>query len=150
MAQHIKHQLFFPHPPAAVWEYLTNADLMALWLMKNDFQPVIGHEFTFRINPVPSLDFDGIVYCKVLEIEPFKKLTYSWKLGPGDGSMNIDSVVRWELQQTDKGTELILDHNDFTIMKNIGIFNSMTEGWRKNMLKIAGDLNKAKHGTTNA
>ena len=150
MKQSIQHQLFFPHPPEAVWEYLTNAELMDLWLMKNDFQPIIGHEFNFRIKPIPTLDFDGIIYCKVLEIIPFKKLSYSWKLGPGDGTTNIDSVVRWELRPTDKGTELLLDHGDFAIMENLGIFNSMNEGWLKNMHKIADRLNAAEHDTTNA
>jgi uncharacterized protein YndB with AHSA1/START domain len=148
MTKSIKHQLFFPHPPEAVWEYLTNAELMELWLMKNDFQPITGHDFQFRINPVPSLDFDGIVYCKVLEIVPFKRLSYSWKLGPGDGTINVDSVVRWELQPKDKGTELLLDHGDFAIMKNIGIFNAMDKGWLENMHKIAERLNTADHGTT--
>jgi len=150
MATSIKHQLFFPHPPRAVWEYLTNAELMELWLMKSDFQPVKGHEFTFRINPVPSLDFDGIVYCKVLEILPFEKLSYSWKLGPGDGTINVDSVVRWELQPKNKGTELLLDHGDFAILENIGIFNAMNVGWLENMHKIAKQLNAADHGNTNA
>jgi uncharacterized protein YndB with AHSA1/START domain len=150
MATSIKHQLFFPHPPEAVWEYLTNAELMELWLMKNDFQPVIGHDFQFRTNPHPDVDFDGIVYCKVLEIVPFKRLSYSWKLGPGDGTTNIDSVVRWELHPKDKGTELLLDHSDFAIMENLGIVNSMREGWLKNMHKIAERLNVAQHGTTNA
>jgi uncharacterized protein YndB with AHSA1/START domain len=141
MAASIKHQLFFPHPPTAVWEYLTNAELMELWLMKNDFQPVVGHEFNFRSTPVPSLDFDGTIYCTVLEIVPFKKLSYSWKLGPGDGTINVDSVVRWELRPTDKGTELILDHGDFAILKNIGIFDAMNAGWLQNMHKILDRLN---------
>jgi len=150
MAASIKHQLFFPHPPTAVWEYLTNAELMELWLMKSDFQPVMGHEFQFRVNPIPSLDFDGIVYCKVLEIVPFKKLSYSWKLGPGDGITNVDSVVRWELQPTDKGTELLLDHGNFTILKNASIFDAMNKGWLDNMHKILNRLNETNHGTTNA
>ncbi len=141
MSKKIQHQLFFPHQPEAVWEYLTKAELMELWLMKNDFKPITGHEFTFRVNPIPSLDFDGIVYCKVLEIVPFKKLSYSWKLGPGDGTINVDSVVRWELQATDKGTELILDHGDFAILKNMGIFDAMNKGWLENMHKIADRLN---------
>jgi uncharacterized protein YndB with AHSA1/START domain len=141
MSKKIQHQLFFPHQPEAVWEYLTKAELMELWLMKNDFKPIIGHEFTFKVNPMPSLDFDGIVYCKVLEIIPFKKLSYSWKLGPGDGTINVDSVVRWELQPKDKGTELILDHGDFVILKNMGMFDAMNVGWLQNMHKIAGRLN---------
>jgi len=150
MTASIKHQLFFPHPPTAVWEYLTNAELMELWLMKSDFQPVIGHEFTFRLGRKPSVDFDGIVYCKVLEIEPFKKLSYSWKLGPGEGVINTDSIVHWELKEKDNGTELLLNHTDFVVLENMDIFNAMTKGWLENMHKMANDLNKKKYGTTNA
>jgi uncharacterized protein YndB with AHSA1/START domain len=150
MTASIKHQLFFPHPPKTVWEYLINAELMELWLMKNNFQPVVGHDFQFRTNPIPSLDFDGIVYCTVLEIVPFKKLSYSWKLGPGNGVINTDSVVKWELQATDKGTELILDHGGFEVMENLSLFNAMNKGWLDNMHKIAERLNAAKHDTTKA
>jgi hypothetical protein len=64
--------------------------------------------------------------------------------------MNIDSVVRWELRPIDNGTELLLDHGDFVLMKNLGILNSMREGWLKNMHKISNQLNTADHGTTNA
>src|ERR1700742_225599 len=105
MKKSINHQLFFPHPPRAVWEYLTNPELMELWLMKSNFKPVKGHEFQFRIAPKPALNFDGIVHCTVLDIEPFTKLSYSWKLGPGDGTFNVDSIVRWELREKDNGTE---------------------------------------------
>ena len=51
MAASIKHQLFFPHPPEAVWEYLTNAELMELWLMKNDFQTRRGARIHFQDKP---------------------------------------------------------------------------------------------------
>lgn len=147
MAKSIKHQLFFPHPPQAVWEYLTSPELMELWLMKSDFQPTVGYEFTFRAGPMPSLEFDGIIHCKVLEIVPYEKLSYSWKLGPGDGTVNLESVVRWELQPTDKGTELLLDHSDFAILKYIGIFDAMNVGWLQNMNKILNRLNETAHGT---
>lgn len=141
MTAHIKHQLFFPHPPTAVWDYLTKAELMNLWLMKSNFEPIAGHEFQFKVNPIPSMDFDGIIYCKVLEIKPFEKLSYSWKLGPGDGSINVDSVVKWELRATDTGTELLLLHEDFAILKNTSIFNAMDKGWLDNMHKILNALN---------
>lgn len=87
------------------------------------------------------MDFDGIIYCKVLEIKPFEKLSYSWKLGPGDGSINVDSVVKWELRATDTGTELLLLHEDFAILKNTSIFNAMDKGWLDNMHKILNALN---------
>src|SRR3954465_14827457 len=105
MTQVIKHEYFFPHPIEAVWDYLTKSELMAQWLMKNDFQPIVGFDFQFRTGPIPSLDFDGIFYCKVLEIVPLKKLSYSWKSGPGNAEITLESVVMWKLQATDKGTQ---------------------------------------------
>jgi uncharacterized protein YndB with AHSA1/START domain len=149
MATSINHQFFFPQPPEAVWEYLTNPELMELWLMKNDFQPIIGHDFQFMTKPIPSLDFDGIVYCKVLEIVPFKKLSYSWKSGPGDGKITVDSVVVWKLQPKDKGTELFLEHSGFSKIENLAMYNGLTDGWLQNLQKIAVRLNAATHGTTN-
>ncbi|HMI59486.1 MAG TPA: SRPBCC domain-containing protein [Puia sp.] len=149
MSKSIKHQYFFPHPPEVVWEYLTDAELMGLWLMKNDFQPLIGHDFQFRTNPIPSLNFDGICYCKVLEIVPLKKLSYSWKGGPGDGRTTLDTLVVWKLEPKEKGTELFLEHSGFSEVENLAIYNGMTAGWLKNIQKIADHINAAKHGTTN-
>jgi uncharacterized protein YndB with AHSA1/START domain len=150
MTKSIKQQFFFPHPPETVWEYLTKPELMAQWLMKNDFQPIVGHDFQFRTNPIPSLDFDGIFYCKVLEVVPCKKLSYSWKSGPGEGKITLDSVVVWKLQPTDKGTELFLEHSGFAKDENLNFYNGLTDGWLKNLQKIADLLNASQHGTINA
>src|SRR6195952_2487756 len=98
MKKNIKHQFFFPHPPETIWEYLTTPELIAQWLMKNDFQPIVGLDFQLKTNPIPSLDFDGIFYCRVLEVVPFKKLSYSWKSGPGMGKITLDSVAVWKLE----------------------------------------------------
>ncbi|HVX49324.1 MAG TPA: SRPBCC domain-containing protein, partial [Chitinophagaceae bacterium] len=103
MKKAIQHTLFFPHSTEVVWEYLTKAELMAQWLMKTDFQPIVGYDFTFTAGPVPSLDFDGIVYCKVLELVPYKKLSYSWKTGPGGGKITVDSLVVWKLHEKEGG-----------------------------------------------
>lgn len=149
MAKSIHHQIFFPHPPEVVWEYLTKAELIKQWLMENDFQPIIGFDFQFRTKPLPQFDFDGIAYCKVLEITPYKKLSYSWKGGPGEGKITLDSIVVWKLSPKDNGTELILDHSGFREMENFTIFSAMNDGWLKNMHKIAGLINAA-YGTTNA
>jgi len=150
MAKSIKHTVFFEHAPEVVWEYLTNAELMALWLMKNDFQPIVGHDFQFRTKPLPQFDFDGIAYCKVLEIVPYKRLSYSWTGGPGEGKITLDSLVVWTLVEKEKGTELFLDHSGFNEVGNLAIYAAMNEGWLKNMRKIAELINAAKHGPTNA
>ena len=106
--------------------------------------------FNFRTNPIPSLDFDGIFYCKVLEIVPFKKLSYSWKSGPGEGKITLDSVVVWKLEPKDNGTELFLEHSGFAKKENLDFYNGLTHGWLEKFQNIAKLLNAAQHGTTNA
>jgi len=150
MPKTIKHQFFFPHPVETVWDYLTKSELMEQWLMRNDFQPIVGFDFQFRTNPYPALDFDGIVYCKVLEIVPFKKLSYSWKSGPGEGKITLDSIVIWKLESKEKGTEVFLEHSGFEQIENLNLYNGLTDGWLQNLNKIAKLLNTAQHGTTNA
>ena len=57
-----------PHPPEKVWRALTQGSLIEAWLMKNDFQPVVGHRFNLRSNPMPH--WNGVVDCEVLVVEP--------------------------------------------------------------------------------
>ncbi|NIJ52470.1 SRPBCC family protein [Dyadobacter arcticus] len=150
MKRTIKHQFFFPHPAETVWEYLTKPELMTLWLMKNDFKPVVGHDFQFRTNPVPAMDFDGIFHCTVLEIDPFKRLSYSWRSGPGEGEITLDSVVVWQLLPTDKGTDLLLEHSGFEKEENLSLYNGLNHGWVEKFQKIDNLLKESAHVNTNA
>jgi uncharacterized protein YndB with AHSA1/START domain len=118
--------------------------------MKNNFQPIVGFDFQFRTGPIPSLNFDGIFYCKVLEIIPFQKLSYSWKSGPGEGKITLDSVVVWQLQPTDKGTEVFLEHKGFAKKENLDFYNGLNQGWIEKLNNIADLLNAAQHGNTNS
>ncbi len=136
MQRDIKHQFTFPHAPKLVWEYLTQPELMAQWLMTpHDFQPVVGQKFQFKTKPIPKFNFDGNVYCEVLVAQPFEKLSYSWKGG------SLDSVVVWTLQQTDKGTVLTLEHKGFKGIKNLMSYFIMNRGW----IKIVKRLLKILH-----
>jgi uncharacterized protein YndB with AHSA1/START domain len=149
MKKTIEQQFFFPHSPEVVWEYLTKAELLQQWLMPNNFKPQLGYEFEFTTKPIPSLDLDGIMYCKVLEIVPFKRLTYTWKAGSGNGDISLDTIVEWTLVVKGNGTELQLKHSGFKEIENLNIYNGMTGGWMQNIQKIANLLN-TNHGTTNA
>jgi uncharacterized protein YndB with AHSA1/START domain len=89
----------YPHPPGRVWDALTSSEALAAWLMPNDFKPVVGHKFTFRTRPAPG--FDGIVRCEVLELEPPRRMVWSWAGG------TIDTTVTFTLEETDDaGTRL--------------------------------------------
>lgn len=150
MKRTIKQQFSFSHPPETVWDYLTKSGLMEQWLMKNNFEPIVGHDFQFRTGPIPSLDFDGVCHCKVLEVSPYKRLSYSWKCGPGNGKFSLETVVLWKLEPTDKGTDLFLEHSGFDKEENLGFFTGMTQGWQELVAKMETLLNATRHGTVNA
>lgn len=149
MAKIIRHQFFYPHPQETVWDYLTKPELMAQWLMKNDFQPIVGHDFQFRTNPIPGLNFDGVFYCKVLTINPIESLSYSWKSGPGGGEITLESVVMWKLEAKDNGTELLMEHRGFAKKENLDFYNGLLHGWQEKLQNINQLLNAAEHGNAN-
>lgn len=150
MEKIIEHQYFFSQTPEMVWTYLTEPDLMALWLMKNNFQPIVGVDFQFRTGPIPSLDFDGIFYCTVLAVVPFKQLSYSWKCGPGEGKITLDSIVDWKLEAMDNGTMLHLKHSGFAKIGNLDFYNGLLHGWLEKLQNIDKLLKAAQHGPTNS
>ena len=143
MQKDIRHTWFFEHAPEKVWEYITDAALVAQWLMPNDMLPVVGHKFTFTTKPLPHMNFDGIAHCEILIATPPKLFAYSWKGGPGNGEISLDSVVTWELTPKENGTELVLLHSGFTDENEI-IFTAMNEGWGKHIKTRLFDLINAK------
>ena len=140
MQHEIKCEWTYDQSPKEVWQYLTEAELIALWLMPNNFKPIPGYEFQFNANPIPSLDLDGIFYCTVLELVPFKKLTYTWKGGSGNGVFTLDTVVEWTLEIYGNGTKLLLKQTGFK-EANLAIFTAMTNGWHTNIQKMITILN---------
>src|SRR5579863_2246822 len=92
-----------PHPPEKIWRALTQGPLMEEWLLKNDFQPVVGHRFTFRATPMPN--WNGIIDCEVLVVEPTSRLSYSW------GALGAESAVTFTLTPTESGTHLRMEQS---------------------------------------
>jgi uncharacterized protein YndB with AHSA1/START domain len=129
MQREIKHSTFFPHPIEVVWDHLTKPELLSQWLMENDIQPIVGHNFQFRAKPVLEIDFDGMVYCEILEVAPLKKLSYSWKCNPTNGKFKIDTVVVWTLVPKKNGTELNLHQTGFKKNEYDGFYSAMKNGW---------------------
>jgi len=111
-----------PHAPGKVWRALTQGELIKEWLMDNDFQPVVGHKFNLRSKPMPN--WNGIVDCEVLVVEPNKKLSYSW------GSMGMESVVVWTLAATSGGTLVRMEQSGFRPDQEAN-YQGATYGWRK-------------------
>jgi uncharacterized protein YndB with AHSA1/START domain len=95
----------FRHPPEKLWRALTENPLIAQWLLKNDFEPVVGRKFQFRAQPMPK--WDGVIDCKVLIVDHLKRLSYSWS------SLGLDSVVLWTLTPAEGGTHVRMEQSGF-------------------------------------
>lgn len=130
MSRSIVHKWFFEHDVDTVWEYLTDSELLAQWLMPNDFEPTVGHQFNFRTKPKVKFGFDGTVYCEVLEVVPKQKLSYSWK-GGANGKTSLDTVVTWTLTSQEGGVALLLEHSGFKGVRNYLPYIIMGKGWLK-------------------
>jgi uncharacterized protein YndB with AHSA1/START domain len=111
-----------PYPPEKIWRALTQPHLIAEWLMKNDFKPVVGHSFNLRADPQPN--WNGVIDCRVLAIEPNKTLSYTW------GSLGLESVVTWTLTATSTGTHLRMEHSGFRPDQPQN-YQGAKYGWRK-------------------
>lgn len=110
------------HPPEKIWRALTQGPLIKEWLMDNDFQPVVGHRFNFRSTPMPQ--WNGIIDCEVLVVEPNRKLSYSW------GALGLETVVVWTLTSMDGGTLLRMEQSGFGSDQDAN-YRGATYGWQK-------------------
>jgi uncharacterized protein YndB with AHSA1/START domain len=112
------------HPPEKVWRALIDPVLLAEWLL-----PVVGLEleagaaFTFSTQPQPG--WDGLVHCRILEIEAERKLSYAWVVG----DMEINTVVTFTLAPTASGTRLSLVQSGFTPDQKRN-FGGARYGWK--------------------
>jgi uncharacterized protein YndB with AHSA1/START domain len=128
-----------PHPPQKVWRALTQSAMIENWLMKNDFQPVVGHQFTFQATPVPG--WSGVVNCRVLTVEPYTRLAYAW----GDGSESdsgLKTILTWTIEETAEGCRVRMEHSGFR-PQDEGGYQGMGSGWPRivaGLERVAGEL----------
>jgi uncharacterized protein YndB with AHSA1/START domain len=119
-----------------VWRALTQPHLVAEWLMKNDFEPLVGHRFTL------SGDWGGVLDCEVLEIEPNQRLSYTWNFAPSDPAFNLQSVVTFTLVPTASGTRLRMEQAGFRPEQKQA-FGGARIGWQQFLGRLERLLDQA-------
>jgi uncharacterized protein YndB with AHSA1/START domain len=127
------------HPPEKIWRALTQPHLIAEWLMQNDFQPALGHRFNLRGQA--HGDWNGIIDCEVLAIEPNRSLSYSWD--SGNGPLRITTVVTWTLTPTQTGTHLRMEQSGFRSDQPQN-YQGAKYGWQNFFAKLEDVLAKTQ------
>jgi len=115
-------------PVSKVWNALTDNNEMKQWYFNiPEFKPEVGFEFQFTAEGKEGEKF--VHLCKVMEVVPGKKLTYSWRYEGFEG----DSFVTFELSAEGEKTKLKLTHAGLetfpVIANNAFAKENFVEGW---------------------
>lgn len=94
------------NPVEEVWKALTESDMLAQWIMENNFKPVVGHKFQFHSEP--NEYWDGKINGEVLEVEEPRKLVYTME------NFGETTTVTWTLEAADGGTKLHFEQGGFS------------------------------------
>jgi len=130
MTDTIRREILIPQPREQVWRAITDSAALAGWMFPNDFEPRVGHHFTFRVPPNPKVGFDGLVVsCEVLECEPPSRLVFSWSAG---GPV-VNTQVSFRLEPDGDGTRVLFEHSGFDLSQPRGdqALKGAEFGWAK-------------------
>jgi uncharacterized protein YndB with AHSA1/START domain len=129
MTKSIQRELSIPQPREQVWRAIADRTALAEWMFPNDFEPRVGHQFTFQVPPNPQARFDGItIHCEVLECEPPSRLVFSWTAGG-----LVDTRVSFRLEPEADGTRVYFEHAGFDVSQPFGeqAYRGAGYGWAK-------------------
>jgi uncharacterized protein YndB with AHSA1/START domain len=95
----------------------------------NDFEPRVGHRFTFQVPPNPKVNFEGLtVRCEVLECDPPNRLAFTWSAGGLEGTQ-----VSFRLEPDGDGTRVYFEHSGFDLSESWSVqaFKGAEYGWAR-------------------
>ena len=136
MTKTIRREILIPQPREQVWRAISDSTALAEWMYPNDFEPRVGHHFTFRVPPNPKVGFDGLlVRCEVLVCEPPSRLVFSWSAG---GPV-VNTRVSFRLEPDGDGTRIFFEHSGFDVSQPGGdqAFKGAQFGWAKMLEQLA-------------
>ena len=124
----------YAHPIAKVWAALTDPTALAQWLMLNDFEPRVGQRFMLRGEP--TAQWRGWMECVVLEMEPPRRMVWSWRRSELDDPTRVE----FRLDPIERGTRLTLMHTGDT---DPGTRERTSSGWPVKLGQLRSLLEKA-------
>lgn len=127
-------------PVSKVWKAITNKDDMREWYFDlAEFKPEVGFEFQFE-GGKENRYYQHL--CKITEVIPEKKLSYTWKYNGYPGN----SAVTFEIFQEGNKTRLKLTHEGLETLGDNPDFarENFVEGWTYLIEKSIKDFIESK------
>jgi uncharacterized protein YndB with AHSA1/START domain len=115
----------FNAPVSKVWQAITDPGQMKQWYFDIPaFKAEVGSEFQFSAG---TEEKKWLHLCKVTEVIPNQKLTYSWRYDGHPGN----SFVTFELMPEGDKTTIRLTHKDLETFPDLPEFKkeNFVEGW---------------------
>ncbi|TWT55504.1 SRPBCC family protein [Allorhodopirellula solitaria] len=135
MNSNIQKELLIPKSPDQVWAAIAESRGLAEWMYPNDFEPRVGHRFSFIVPAKPDVGFDGLtVHCEVLQCEPPKRLVFTWSAGELSNTQ-----VSFILKPEGSGTRLFFQHSGFDTTRTLGkqAFYGADAGWTEMLSRLS-------------
>lgn len=118
----VAFERFVAAPRERVFDVLGDPGLVARWLAPAEIELVPGGRVAVDFGP------DGSVVGRILELDPPRRLTYTWLI---DGEP--ESVVEWTLVEVPGGTRLELVHRSLPDAMAAGY----GAGWHAHLDRLA-------------
>ena len=90
--QVLRVEEFLPCPKERAWRALTDPDLIARWLMPNEFRLEAGHRFAIGSDPIRQCGLGGTGHCEVLAFDQGTMLRIAWTAAH-ESMSGLDSAV---------------------------------------------------------
>jgi uncharacterized protein YndB with AHSA1/START domain len=125
----------YPDAPERIWRALTDPEVVPLWTSTGQggtpvgFAPVVGTRFKFVGKP--TVGWNGVVHCEVLEVREPCLLRFTWRGGEDDDP----TTVTWVLEPHDGGTRLTCEHTGFTGIRGF-MMAKLLGSVRRKMLRV--------------
>lgn len=123
----------YPHPIESVWEAVSSREGLASWLMENDFEPEIGHSFSFRFCDDDAAGQTSRVFAQVLEMDAPRRIVWKWRNEREAETTRVEIT----LAEASGGTRVTLRHTG-PISEETG--GALESGWPRKLGALADVL----------
>ncbi|WP_109437440.1 SRPBCC domain-containing protein [Aquimarina sp. AU119] len=120
----IRKEHILNHSIDNVWNAITKQEQISNWFIEADFKAEPGYKYTFT---APEEQNCSQITGEVKKANPYT-LIYTWIVA----ETNIETTVKWELEKTEEGTKLLLEHSGISnyLGENaVTMFTSFNGGW---------------------